>query len=428
MMDNEVRAQVIDGRNYSDRPRKRFAYWAQDSLLLYPLVFMLAAVLGAYAARNLDLYLATVETIPDWWTISVSAGVTLTSLIAAAMLGLLAIVFSISMVALQLSNQQYSPRVLKVFERSRTTKVVLGLFIATFVYSYMLLLFLLRTSAEEITFVSVFIDILLVFACLIAFVLFMRSILLMIRVNHIITLVADDTERVIAKEQPLAPAYVICQAPSFEPPDKVIRYARPPDNLFMRRHDHGVFTAIERSTLVQIASEHDCVLRVLPRYGSYINGDDAVVEVYGNPTVPSEKVLQALYLDSEPSMTQDPAYGIRILVDVALQALSPAVNAPTTARAVIDRLASLLSTISQRPQPTGVYTDETHQVRLLQPVRTWEYYVELAFCEIIHYGKDDPQTRRSVTDAMNYLQEKVPDRCQPALHRWLEELGSPDST
>ena len=304
----------------------------------------------------------------------------------------------------------------------------MSLFIATFVYSYMLLLFLLRTTKEEIAFTSLFIDILLVFACLIAFVLFMKSILLMIRVSHIITIIADDTEQIIAKEQPLEPAYVTCQAPSLGSPNKVIRYARQPDNLFMRGHDHGVITIIERSTLVQVASEYDCALRVLPSYGTYINRDDAVVEVYGNGAIPSEKVLQALYLDPDPSMTQDPAYGLRVLVDVALQALSPAVNAPTTARQVIDRLATLLLAISQRPQPTGAYADEAHQVRLLQPVPSWEDYVELAFCEIIHYGKNDPQTRQSVTDAIVYLREKVPDRCQPALHQWLEELGSPDST
>ena len=114
MMDSEIRAQVIDGRNNSERTRKRFVYWAQDSLLLYPIVFMLAAMLGAYALRSLDLYLVTVEALPSWWIISVSAGITLTSLVPAAMLGFLAIVFSITMVALQLSNQQYSPRVLKL--------------------------------------------------------------------------------------------------------------------------------------------------------------------------------------------------------------------------------------------------------------------------------------------------------------------------
>jgi uncharacterized membrane protein len=83
--------------------------------------------------------------------------------------------------------------------------------------------------------------------------------------------------------------------------------------------------------------------------------------------------------------------------------------------------------IAQRPQHTGAYADKVHQIRLLQPVTTWGDFVELAFSEIIHYGNDDPQTRRSLTTTLDYLLEKVPEADKPPLeHQKALVNGSED--
>ncbi len=106
-----------------------------------------------------------------------------------------------------------------------------------------------------------------------------------------------------------------------------------------------------------------------------------------------------------------------MLVDIDLQALSPAVNAPTTAHQVISRLTNLLHIIAQKPVPTGAYTDNSHQVRLVQPVHTWEDIVNLTFTEIQYYGKDDPQTRWSLGVAFDSLLEKIPEEYKPPIER-----------
>ena len=139
----------------------------------------------------------------------------------------------------------------------------------------------------------------------------------------------------------------------------------------------------------------------------------------------AEQVLKAFYVEPERGLQQDPAYGIRMLVDIALKALSPAVNAPTTAREVILRLTNLLAMIAQRPEHSGAFADRDHQIRLLQPVTTWEEFVELAFDEILHYGKHDPQTRQGLADAINYLLENVPEACKPPLIRKRVLLSEP---
>ena len=414
---DKIRAQSIDERRKLAYTRQRFREWVQDSLLFFPLLFMLVAILLVIITRNADKYLVLQENVPDWWYSSASSAVTISSLVASSMLAFLAIVFSISLVALQLASQQYSPRVISIFERSPTTKITLSLFIGAFVFSFIFLNFVLRTDYEKITIISLITSVILVFACLIIFIVFMKSILMMIRVTYTISMIADETRTAIDENLPLDNAYIECESAPFENPDQVIKYTKPPRKLFSQRYEHGVVKGIERSTLVQLARKYECVIRVLPMTGEYVNQEDPIVEVYGDHRIKDEKILKAIYIGPERSVYQDPAYGIRMLADIALQALSPAVNAPTTAHQVISRLTNLLLIIAQKPEHTGAYTDNSHQVRLVQPVYTWEDYVDLTFSEIMFYGKDDPQTRKSLGNALDYLLKKIPEEYKPPIER-----------
>jgi uncharacterized membrane protein len=230
-------------------------------------------------------------------------------------------------------------------------------------------------------------------------------------------MIADETRTAIDENLPLDNAYIECESAPFENPDQVIKYTKPPRKLFSQRYEHGVVKGIERSTLVQLARKYECVIRVLPMTGEYVNQEDPIVEVYGDHRIKDEKILKAIYLGPERTVSQDPAYGIRMLADIALQALSPAVNAPTTAHQVISRLTNLLLIIAQKPQPTGAYTDNSQHVRLVQPVNSWEDYVGLTFSEIMYYGKDDPQTRKSLGNALDYLLKKIPEEYKPPIER-----------
>ena len=124
-------------------------------------------------------------------------------------------------------------------------------------------------------------------------------------------------------------------------------------------------------------------------------------------------------------MYQDPLYGIRQLVDVASQALSPAINQPTTAVVVIDRLEELLLRIGRRPQPTGFFVDTGGVVRLMHPEPTWAETVDLAFTEIAIYGASSPAVTRRLAAAYDRLHHSVPVdlRLDIARHRLLEPLA-----
>ena len=396
--------------------RRRFREWERDSLLFYPFIFMLVAVLLAVITRQVDQYLTIHHRVPDWWLTKPSSGVNVTSLVASSVLSLLAIAFSISLVALQLANQQFSPMVITFFEQADSTKVTLSLFIATFVYSLILLIEVQRTSVEQITIISLITNVLLIFACLIVFIVFMKSIMLSIRVTYIITIIAEKTRESINVNLPPEEAYNECQAVQrMEAPHQVVTYNLPSVRSSSKRYTHGVFRALEYGTLVEIAATHNCALRVLPRFGDYINEGDPIIEIYGDCKLRVEQVLKAFYVGHSREVYQDPAYGIRLLVDIALQALSQGAHAPSIAHQVILRLTNLLAMISERPEHNGFFADKDHQIRVLHPVTTWEEYVELAFNEIAHYGRNDPQTVHSLTDALEYLLGIVPEPLKPAL-------------
>jgi uncharacterized membrane protein len=253
---------------------------------------------------------------------------------------------------------------------------------------------------------------------LVFFVVFIKSILVMIRVSTIITAVADETLRAIEQNLPPEGEYDLCQLFLTKEPARVIHYKRQSGELFSSSHHHGILKEIEQTMLVRIAHEHQCVLRVLRRNGAYIDRGDPMVEVYGKDIPSEDQILKAFHIGRERTINQDPAYGLRILVDIALQALSPGMLAPTTASQALYRLTQLLAFIAKRPEQTGAFADHEHAVRLLHPIYTWEEYVDLAFTEIWHYGSNDPQIQRHLPAEIDYLLGNVSDAHRRPLERW----------
>jgi uncharacterized membrane protein len=160
--------------------------------------------------------------------------------------------------------------------------------------------------------------------------------------------------------------------------------------------------------LVQLGQQYDCLLQFLPRVGEYLPIGAAVVAVHGGDGPPDDAVRRCVHLGRSRTMYQDAVYGIRQLVDVASQALSPAVNQPTTAVIVIDRLEEMLLRIGRRPQPTGFFVDTDGFVRLMHPEPTWAETVDLAFTEIAIYGAASPAVTRRLAAAYDRLHQSIP--------------------
>jgi len=147
-----------------------------------------------------------------------------------------------------------------------------------------------------------------------------------------------------------------------------------------------------------------------------------VFKVYGSTEIPDKRLRHALVFGDERMIDDDPAFAIRMLVDVAIKALSPAVNDPTTAVQSLDRIEDLLRYASIKHLSVGVVVDKNQETRFIYSTPTWEDLVELALSEIRVFGAGQYQVDRRLRALLEALIGEAPDRRKPALQNQLALL------
>jgi uncharacterized membrane protein len=158
---------------------------------------------------------------------------------------------------------------------------------------------------------------------------------------------------------------------------------------------------------------------------------DAVLEstpilrvVGGTGPIPEEALRGAIELGAERTFDQDPKYAIRLLVDIAIRALSPAVNDPTTAVQALNEIEDLLLRLGRRRLEIGTYRDAAGKPKLLLPYPSWEDFLRLAFDEIRFYGASSVQVMRRMKALIIELLSILPEERRPVLHYWQTRLQS----
>lgn len=403
---------VTDRLPSSERRSARLSHLNEarkEALWILPLLGIVGAVVLSQITGRLDLERHRSLSGSTFFTENVDDARAVVSTIGSSTLTFLGVVFSIALVALQMASSQYSPRVVRRFVRSRTTKLTLATFIGTYVYCLIVLgSFQTAQSATDTTFVpvvSVFTAQLLALGCLGVFVAFAHNTVRSMRVSYVIKSVADETRASIRHNAPWDDRLADIDPGELGPPDHLIRLDRHP----------GVLAGIDIDDLLLSAVAHDAVFRVLPMVGTYLSGDAPVVEVHGPRCPPTAAVVACFDIGAERTLYQDSSYGLRQLVDIAIRALSPAVNDPTTAAQVIDRLVDLLVRLGQRERRHNVITDDQGTVRLLFSRPSWERQVDLAFTEIRIYGTTSPQITRRLMSGFDHLVEETPAAAHPAI-------------
>jgi uncharacterized membrane protein len=364
--------------------RAHLREWRRESLWLWPAIAAIGAwIAGDIAARHLRSFSLHLGLFPS----NLDDARTLLATIAAALLTFTGVVFSITLVALQMSSTQYSPRVLRTFVRKPITKLALSIFIATFVYSLTLLALVgSTTGAHTVQEGAVGLAFLLVMASVLVFVVFVNSTVRSMRVSHVIEAVFDETLGAI-----LAMFVPTSEYREVTAPDLASRTA-----LVSFDHDDAVIDGVDAHHLAALAHRHGCVLRLCVPVGTYMVRGVDLLEVYGGRAPDTGELVTALDCFAVRTLYQDPCYGVRQLVDIAIRAVSPAVNDPTTAVQTLDRLHGILRAIADRPDPSGVFLDAAGSARLQVPVPDWGRVFDLAFTEIALYGAGDPQISRKL--------------------------------
>jgi len=348
--------------------------------------------------------------------VSVPAAMAIYSSIASGMIALTGIVFSLTFVMVQFSATAYSPRLVLWFARDPLLAHAFGTFTATFLYAIAALEWIDRAGAPgRVPLVSTLMVLGLLLTSVAMFVGLINRVALL-QTSRTLAFTGDQGRKVINALYPqwsTAAPDITPQLPAMAPVTQVITHRGSPLSV----------AGVDVDTLVQLASIADAVIEVAVAVGDTVEESMEVARVIGGRTPIEERALTAcIGLGVERTFDQDPKYAIRLLVDIAIRALSSAINDPTTAVQALDQIGDLLLRLARRRLEIGAVHDDRGALRLTIPTPTWEDYLWLAFGEISSYGASSLQVMRRMNSLVADLMIMVPPKRRPSLHFWQTRL------
>jgi uncharacterized membrane protein len=174
--------------------------------------------------------------------------------------------------------------------------------------------------------------------------------------------------------------------------------------------------AVDRTTLVTLAGRHGGVVEVVPQVGDFVAVDEPLFALYGGAAAIGDAILRAtVAMGRERTLEQDPMFAFRIVVDIALKALSPAINDPTTAVLAIDQIHRLLRFLGKHHLRGEVIYDETGVPRVIFRTPNWEDFVHLACSEIRAYGASNMQIARRMRALLEDVGRVLPEYRLPSI-------------
>lgn len=405
--DRGIRPAVSRPQTHSTR-----AASVRNSFWLIPACFATGSVLLAVAMSTVELRL--VLPLGDIVPGGPAGARALLSAIITAMISFTALVFSITVVALQLAASQYSPRILRTFIQDRVIQTALGLFIATFLFAIIVLASLpdqprADQSQPGLPQLSLSTSLLLVLGSSGMFVWYLQHVTTIMRVSHIIAAIGSQTRRSIdahytTQPQPDPPV------PSV-PPGRVI-----PSN------STGAISDIALDRLATAAATHNCLIRVIPKPGDFVVAGDPLLAVHPTdptapPRLPRGTADRTITIGPERSPGQDIGFGFRQLADIAERALSPGVNDLTTAVRAIQESHDLLRRLVSRPdQPQTAY-DAQGQLRVVAPRQSFGSFLAIAIDDVAHAGRDQPRITSLLHQVLTDLSATAAAQHHAAINR-----------
>jgi uncharacterized membrane protein len=371
----------------------RASYWFVPSLMT-GLAVVLWATLGALDA---GLQRLGIERLPWLYRDSLTAARTLLLAVAGATIGLIGVVFSITMVPLTIAASQLGPRLLRTFLRDTGTQVVLGTFVATFVYC-MLVLLQLHDDTVELPQLLITAALYMALATLGVLIYFIDHVAVSIQAPRVVAAVVAELEDDIARSfpEPLDPDAL--------PPEPAPSLPGEPPQLVLATRS-GYVQARDDKALLGLAVAHDLFLRLLAEPGSFVVAGTPLVQAWpaGRSTKLAAAVNSAHILGPQRTLVQDIEFGINELVEVAVRALSPAINDPFTAMTCIDWLGHTLCRLCERRLVSPYRRDEEGNPRLMSTPLTFDRLLDAAFHQIRQYGRGSAAVSGRLLDALELV-------------------------
>ncbi|HWX28479.1 MAG TPA: DUF2254 domain-containing protein [Steroidobacteraceae bacterium] len=380
--------------------------YLKSSLWLVPFIAIPIELVVTRLLHGLDGWLG--------WTLlglTVQGALALLGAFVTVTLSFVVFTFGSLLIAIQVASAQMTPRIIApTLLRNGVVKYTVGLFI----FTLMFMLSAQNRMDKEVHQLVVLVAALLGISSFAAFFYLIDYASRLLRPISILAHVGNSGLEVIESVYP-----ELCLAADIRDRDSVEIGA--PDRVVQHQGAPGIILAVNLDQLIADAERLNGIIEFVCQIGDFVSVDEPLFNLYGGTKMIDEARLRAsIALGSERTLEQDPTFAFRIIVDIALKALSPAINDPTTAVLAIDQLHRMLRDIGKRNLRTDELFDKSGRLRVVFRTPDWEDVVHLAFREIRACGSSHLQIVRRLRAMIENLLQTLPARHHPAL---LEELG-----
>lgn len=392
----DARRRTAWGRVY------RITSYLDSALWTVPLLAIVMVLITVPLLRRINRYLDW-----DWFSFAPAGAQALYQTVITLTLSFLVFTFGSLLVAIQVAGGQLTPRIIAtILLRNNVVRYSVGLFVFALMFAVMAL----NRQDAPVSQLVAFVIAILAIACIADFLFLIDYAARLLRPVSVVARVGDAGVDMIRTVYPAPSGGAALTATPLRdalgPPLATVSYAGTP----------GIVLAVDLGALVAIARRHGNVIEFVPHIGDFIADDDPLFTLYGNVTNVDERALRAtVAVGAERTLEQDPMFAFRILVDIALKALSPAINDPTTAVVALDQIHRLLRLLGKRHLRGEVLCDATGAPRLIFRTPNWEDYVQVACREIRACGGDNLQVARRLRAMLDDLLRSLPAERHPAV-------------
>jgi uncharacterized membrane protein len=393
-------------------PVTRLRLWWNDAFWVIPLTGLVVALAVDAVVDNADEAFA--DSIDDFALLSPSSAATLFASVGGGMVTFTGFVFSVVLLIIQFGSSSYSPRTVAYFLRSRVTQSVLAVFVGTIAYAFLALISIGSAGRDTyVPFFGVFVCLLFLAASLVAFLVLIQHVAGRIRVDALLTNLGTLARRAIARDLVGGgpeKASVLDDVPTLDSAATTVRH----------RGKSGQIVAIDTHLAQRLAAATGVEVIFDVRVGDGISPGTPVASV--RAATSDERFNRCVLVHRERSLEYDPLYALRILTDVGLRALSPAINDPTTAVRALDEAEAVLRVAA--PLNLGPVRIRAGAGSVVVPGPTWTDIVDLAIWEVLEAGLEAPQITRRLSALLGDLLADLPTDRHPPLLRYLHRLRS----
>lgn len=414
--------------------------YIKSSLWIVPVLALMIALVFKRIAEHFGAWMVHHEYYDlqtGFFGVSISEAHAILDRMFTLNLSCLVFTFGSLLVAIQVAGGQYTPRIIATtLLRDNVIRSIVGLFVFNIIW-------LNRTmvqigTLQEVPQFQVFLAVIFALASLIAFIVLIDYSAKLLRPVTLAGRIGSQGVTAIESVYPKAtsdlPAHTTPikkhggDAHSWQLRGALFNSTKAkrrsaPDETIYHTGTSSVLLAVNLHGLVVEAQRADCLIEIAAQVGDFLSVDEPLFYVYGSvDAIQAERMRSFVAFGTERTMEQDPIFAFRIEVDIAIKALSPAINDPTTAVLAIDQLNRLLRMVGRRNLQDHEILDSRGKPRVVFRTPNWEDFVHISFREIRYFGAGSLQVERRLRAMIENLIKSLPEHRHPALRIELDLL------